>query len=95
MSFCLRMRIFPGFGMIKCLRSVSLVMAVSTAITMATPSQSDNVWIQKVQTVLNTLAGNFFYNKNLDDPSVPKAVQDIARDEDAKEMLQEVENLFG
>lgn len=43
------------------------VVTAATAITMLTPTKTDDEWINRILRVLNVLAGNVGMNRNADD----------------------------
>lgn len=43
------------------------VVTAATAITMLTPTKTDDKWINRILRVLNVLAGNVGMNRNADD----------------------------
>lgn len=52
------------------IRAVTMIVTVCTVITALTPSKSDDQIMQKINHVLNVLAGNVLHNTNADDPSL-------------------------
>ena len=49
------------------LTAITGLVTAATAITILTPTKSDDVIVSKLLKVLNMLAGNFGHNKNADD----------------------------
>lgn len=49
------------------INAITGILAAATAITILTPTKSDDKVIQFILGVANTLAGNFGQNKNADD----------------------------
>ena len=48
------------------IETVTAAIAVATIITAATPTTSDNAWLNAVLKVINTVAGNIGKNTNKD-----------------------------
>lgn len=63
------MRLLDPKNIMEVIRAVTMIVTVCTFLTALTPSKSDDLLMQKVNNVLNILAGNIGYNKNADDPS--------------------------
>lgn len=47
--------------------AVTAVVSAATAITVLTPTRSDDIWIDRILRILNVLAGNIGRNTNADD----------------------------
>jgi hypothetical protein len=47
--------------------ALTSVVTAATAITVLTPSRSDDLWLDRILRVLNVLAGNVGMNRNADD----------------------------
>ena len=65
-------------------RTLTLIVTVATVITAMTPTKSDDELMQKVNKILNMLAGNIGHNINADDPSITAAINDCAKAESSE-----------
>lgn len=65
---------------------ISMVVTICTGITMVTPTQCDNIWLQKVNAVLNVLAGNVLCNANAD-AIIKECIEIFTEDDGAKAVV--------
>lgn len=64
------MRLFDPQNILQVFRTITLIVTVCTVITAMTPTKTDDELMQKVNKILNVLAGNIGHNINADDPSI-------------------------
>jgi hypothetical protein len=63
-------RLFDPQNIVQIFRTITLIVTVCTVITAMTPTKADDELMQKVNKILNVLAGNIGYNINADDPTI-------------------------
>ncbi|MEK7654763.1 MAG: hypothetical protein AAB323_00710 [Pseudomonadota bacterium] len=78
------MRLFDPQNIMQIFRTLTLIVTVATVITAMTPTKSDDEVLQKVNKILNVLAGNVGYNINADDPALAAASNDCAKAESSE-----------